>query len=457
MSDTEFASVAPANLETDYLVIGAGAMGMAFADEIFSAKPQARITLVDRRARPGGHWNDAYPFVALHQPAAFYGLNSAKLGTGGSALASGSEIVAYYHRAMQRMLASGRVHFLSKSECRETDNGRATVVSLLDDQCRTEITVTTCVANAAYMDVQVPATHGPRYEVAEQVNIIPINALPQVREPWQKYVIVGAGKTGMDAILFLLDRGVAAGKIRWIVPNDAWLWDRPSIQPGLATAEFTRMLHALVAHSNVEDIFKALEENGGIHRINRDVVPTKWRCATVDPSEVEALRRVQDVVRLGRVQSITADTIQLDKGSIATGVDCLHIDCTADGLAKRPVRPIFAEGQITLQSLVMCQQVLSAAVIGRLAVSGKRNDELNRLFQVVPHPEWQEDLPGVLLASFQNLLNMNRHFPLWMRRSRLNLMHHDSLWDYVAGALEVKRMLPQARAAVQAQHAAMKS
>ncbi len=63
-------------LETDYLVVGAGAMGMAFADEILSQSPGDRILLVDKHAKPGGHWNDAYPFVSLHQPAAFYGVNS---------------------------------------------------------------------------------------------------------------------------------------------------------------------------------------------------------------------------------------------------------------------------------------------------------------------------------------------------------------------------------------------
>jgi L-2-hydroxyglutarate oxidase LhgO len=32
---------------TDYLVIGAGARGLAFADEFFTRDPSARITLVD--------------------------------------------------------------------------------------------------------------------------------------------------------------------------------------------------------------------------------------------------------------------------------------------------------------------------------------------------------------------------------------------------------------------------
>src|SRR5215831_6696164 len=65
-------------VETDYLVIGAGAMGLAFADELFS-RTDAHITLVDKRHAPGGHWNDAYSFVRLHQPSIFYGVESKEL------------------------------------------------------------------------------------------------------------------------------------------------------------------------------------------------------------------------------------------------------------------------------------------------------------------------------------------------------------------------------------------
>ncbi len=59
-------------LSTDYLVVGSGAVGMAFVDTLLS-ETDADIVLVDRFAKPGGHWNVAYPFVTLHQPSAFYG------------------------------------------------------------------------------------------------------------------------------------------------------------------------------------------------------------------------------------------------------------------------------------------------------------------------------------------------------------------------------------------------
>ncbi len=43
----------------DYLIKGAGAAGMAFADTLLT-ETDATIAIVDRHDRPGGHWNDAY-------------------------------------------------------------------------------------------------------------------------------------------------------------------------------------------------------------------------------------------------------------------------------------------------------------------------------------------------------------------------------------------------------------
>ena len=56
-------------MDTDYLVIGSGTAGLAFVDTLL-AEGDAHITIVDRHGKPGGHWNDAYPFVTLHQPSA---------------------------------------------------------------------------------------------------------------------------------------------------------------------------------------------------------------------------------------------------------------------------------------------------------------------------------------------------------------------------------------------------
>ena len=69
----------PDLIETDDLVVGAGAAGMTVTDALLT-HGDASVTLIDRRHAPGGHWHDAYPCVRLHQPSAFYGVDSVPLG-----------------------------------------------------------------------------------------------------------------------------------------------------------------------------------------------------------------------------------------------------------------------------------------------------------------------------------------------------------------------------------------
>ena len=114
------------SLETDYLVVGAGAMGMAFTDALID-HADVHVTLVDRRHAAGGHWQDAYPFVQLHQASLFYGVASTVLGSGAvqqsgpeaglQERARQSEIQAYYDDILhRRFIGSGRVTFLGGSE-----------------------------------------------------------------------------------------------------------------------------------------------------------------------------------------------------------------------------------------------------------------------------------------------------------------------------------------------------
>ena len=53
---------------------------------------------------------------------------------------------------------------------------------------------------------QVPSTHPPNFEVDPSVQLIPVNGLSRIDRPWKCYTVVGAGKTGLDALLYLLDQ-----------------------------------------------------------------------------------------------------------------------------------------------------------------------------------------------------------------------------------------------------------
>ena len=115
--------MATRSLETDYLVVGAGAMGMAFTDALID-HADVHVTLVDRRDTAGGHWADAYPFVQLHQASLFYGVASTMLGrgavqeqgpeTGLQERAHQSEIQGYYDDLLHR-----RFIRFGRASCRE--------------------------------------------------------------------------------------------------------------------------------------------------------------------------------------------------------------------------------------------------------------------------------------------------------------------------------------------------
>ena len=416
----------PDTLQTDYLILGAGAMSMGFADVILAEDPAATIVMVDRNANPGGHWNDAYPFVRLHQPAAFYGLNYQELGQGGEDLSSGADLLAYFRSAMDRFLHTGRVRFLAMSEY----EGDGRIVSTIDPDRVTTVVARRRIVDGTYNQVKVPSTTAPKYDVDPGVTLIPPNGLVKIRQPAERYVIVGAGKTGIDSILFLLDNGVAPDRVQWVMPNDAWLLDRGRMRPDIVLDSVVAMTESLVNTADTDAAFLDLERQGIVFRLDEQRVPTKWRCATVDRGELAALRRIENVVRLGRVQHLGPREIRLDHGTVSVPEDTIFVDCTADGLVRIDARPVYEPGRVTLQPTSMCQQTYSAAQIAHLELLDLTDEQRNRICRPVPHPEKPEDLRAALVVTAQNTLQCHRYMARWLRSSRLYFGHHASRYRW---------------------------
>ena len=166
------------SLTADYLVVGAGASGMAFLDELVHNSDHT-VVVVDRRDRPGGHWVDAYDFVRLHQPAAFYGVNSRHLGAGGPCLASKTQILAYYELVMKDLVATGRVTWLPLTDFR----GDGHLVSLVQEGLEYQVTVKQKIVDATFYITRVPSTQPPNYVVEEDVNHVPVNGLGKIQKP----------------------------------------------------------------------------------------------------------------------------------------------------------------------------------------------------------------------------------------------------------------------------------
>ena len=225
------------SLEADYLVIGAGAAGLAFTDSLIT-ESDAEVIVVDRRASPGGHWNDAYPFVQLHQPSLYYGVNSMPLGAeviqtrgreaGMYGRASGAEIREYFGRVMrERLVRSGRVRFFLQYV---SDGGRRFTSIVSGDTY--DVTVRKKIVNATYLSPSIPANTPPPFDVASGVACWPVNAIAGLVEPPERFVIIGGGKTAMDACVWVLEQGVDPDRIQWIKPRDSWLRNRHFSQAG---------------------------------------------------------------------------------------------------------------------------------------------------------------------------------------------------------------------------------
>lgn len=428
------------SFDTDYLIIGAGAAGLAFADTLIAEAPDAHVTIVDRRGKPGGHWNDAYSFVTLHQPSAFYGVNSLALGSGRidefgpnrglHELASGAEVCSYFEQVMKhRLLPSGRVRYLPMSR----HLGDGTIESLLSG-ARTQVSVRRKFVDGTYFSPSVPSTHPPAYTIADGVRLVPPNALPGL---WQhadeagglprSFVVLGAGKTAMDVCTWLLQSGAAAEAIRWVMPRDSWVVNRVTTQN---SAEFfhptiggqAAQLEAFASATSVDDLFLRLEALGLMRRIDPSVTPTMFHFATLAEGEVELLRGIRDVVRLGRVQALEPDAIVLAQGRVPVEPGTLFIDCTASAVEPRAPQPAFQPGRIVVQMVRAPQPAFSAALIAYVEVHGRDDADKNRLCASVPFPNTPADYPRTMLANMMNQYQWGQDKVLrdWIRASRLD-------------------------------------
>ena len=377
------------SLETDYLVVGAGAMGMAFTDALVD-HADVQVTLVDRRHGAGGHWQEAYPFVQLHQASLFYGVASTVLGTGAvqdrgpeSGLherARRSEIQSYYDEILHhRFVGSGRVTFLGASEY-HTDGTSHLVTSRVSGET-THVDVRCRVVDATYLSPTIPATTPPPFGVADGSRVVAINQLADLVEAPSSYVIVGSGKTATDGIVWLLGNGVPPDRIVWVRPREPWMLDRAVVQPDPAVAlglAADTMAAAADAES-LDDLFLRLEAAGVVLRIDTDLVPTMAKTPTLGVWELDLLRTVENVVRLGHVEHVTAGDIVLERGVVPLPPGSLVVHCAASGLQYPPLVPLWSPDKIRLQTIRAGFPCFNAALAGYVEATRDDDRERNRL------------------------------------------------------------------------------
>lgn len=290
----------------------------------------------------------------------------------------------------------------------------------------TTVRVRRKVVHATYLETSVPSTHIPSFGIDENARVIPINDLVDLSASVSGYTVIGGGKTAMDACIWLLDNGVPPDAIRWIRPRDAWMLDRafqqpldllPSLIEGVSLS-----LEAAAQAQDVDELFLRLEACGQLVRLDPTVEPTMYRCATVSADELESLRLIENVVRLGRVVRVGTDEIVLAEGAIPTDRGQIHVDCSAAGLRIAPGRPIFEPDRITLQQVRTCQPTFNAALVAFVESARSDDDEKNRLCPPNPYPDTATDWMGGTCISqrAQTGWSQEPDIAAWMESSRLD-------------------------------------
>ncbi|HEY1408729.1 MAG TPA: hypothetical protein VF434_07310, partial [Promineifilum sp.] len=309
--------------------------------------------------------------------------------------AAAPDIVAYYARVLESMVTSGKVTFFPNSEHL---GGRRWASRLsrqhfdVPDSCR--------VVNAHYLAPHIPAETPAPFGVADGVCVIPVNDLVRLSEIPGQFVIVGSGKTATDAIVWLLDNGVDPDAVCWLRPRDPWMFNRAVVQPDpvIYSGMVADVLEAACEATSPDDLFLRMEAAGAMLRVDPRVTPSMAKTPTLAHWELDRLRNIENVVRLGHVRHVEPGRMVCAGGQVAIDRNALVVHCAAPGLRYRPLVPVWESGAITLQC-VATGPLFGAALAGYVEATREDDAEKNRLCPPHPYPNTPADWPRLIVQG----------------------------------------------------------
>jgi hypothetical protein len=317
------------------------------------------------------------------------------------------------------MLPSGRVEWLPSCDYL----GDRQLVSRVSGR-RFEVPEGCRVVDARYLAPDIPALTPPPFGVATGVRAVAVNDLVRLGEASSEYVVVGAGKTATDAIVWLLDRGVEPDAICWVRPRDPWMLNRAVVQPDPAVflGMVADTMLAATQSSSLEDLFLRLEDAGIMLRVDRAVTPTMAKAPTLATWELERLRSVENVVRRGHLRRVDPGCLRFDDGDVGVAGDALVVHCAASGLKYPPSVAIWGPKGITLQAIRSGFPCFGAALAGYVEATRDDDADKNRLCPPTPYgnsmAEWVR--MNVLGARAAASFGSERDIKEWADRVPLN-------------------------------------
>jgi hypothetical protein len=147
-----------------------------------------------------------------------------------------------------------------------------------------------------------------------------------------------------------------------------------------------------------------------------------YKAPSASLGELEQLRRIAGVVRLGRVRRIEREAIVPDQCTVPTSGRQLHVHCAAPGLTPAPSVPIFTAERITLQPIRPGLIPFNAALVGFVEATRHDVAEKNRLCPPNRLPDVPLDwVRGTLIGlEAEGRWSKDSALSDWLERARLN-------------------------------------
>jgi hypothetical protein len=200
--------------------------------------------------------------------------------------------------------------------------------------------------------------------------------------------------------------------------NRAVVQPDPAVFIGMAADT----LQAATEAASPDDLFRRLEDAGIMLRVDRSVTPTMAKTPTLAQWELDRLRTIDRVVRLGHLQRAEPGRLVFGPGEVATAKDAVVVHCAASGLRYRPLVPIWGPEAITLQPIRSGFPCFGAALAGYVEATIDGAEEKNRLCPPSPFPNTPADWARMQVLGGQAAMSFGSHpdIKAWADRVSLN-------------------------------------
>ncbi|OEU17837.1 hypothetical protein FRACYDRAFT_261011 [Fragilariopsis cylindrus CCMP1102] len=321
------------DLECDYLIVGAGATTLAFLDTLVTELPDAKIILIDKKAAPGGHWIDSYDYVQLHQPSLVYGIASKQLEGNWLKCMLTQFMLPWNHRANKTEILTYFADFVKENKEQidfysnsvydfETSDEDVHFFSSMDGSVSYQVKVNVKLIDGSSNENIVPHNSPLQFPVDDEVRVMTPNQVYDAHKEnskemrKNKYVVLGAGKTGMDAVVYLQrTMKIDPVDIAWVISQDVWM---SSLNGGGSPKS-----HSILLLKYDNDTQKAAlegEEMNSMVRLDKNVMPNVFKFPLVSNEELKLYRNVKTIIRRGRATAIRRRSSNANDNSKDDGV-----------------------------------------------------------------------------------------------------------------------------------------